>query len=230
VAINNNYLCVYDLETTGFDPKTVYPIEVAAVILHPRKLTIVEGGNFWSRCRPPDYEASLSNLELWNFHAKANNKSVDEIKQLVADAPPVSAVWGNFANFLASYHADSTKRRSKFSAPIRCGHNIFKYDNIIFDRMCKEYGQSDKEGEQNICHPRDTIDLLNICTLFFSNQVEPQKYTLEVLRAYFGMKLDGAHTALCDVEDTSKILAKFINYFWEIAKRTKFQGALAEIL
>ncbi len=227
MAINNNYLAVYDLETTGFDPKQVYPLEIACVILHPRKLTLVEGGNFWSRCRPPDFDSSLANTELWNFHAKANSMSIDEIKQKVAEAPPLNAVWGNFASFLSTYHADSTKRRSKFSAPLRCGHNNIKYDNIIWDRMCADLGYCDKEGEQNLAHPRDTIDLLNICTLFFSNQTEPQKYTLEALRSYFGISLDGAHTALRDVEDTAKILSKFINYFWEIAKRTKFQGALS---
>lgn len=225
MAINNNYIAVYDFETTGLDITKVWPVEIACVIVHPRKLTLVEGATFWSFCCPPDVDQIPH--DLWEFHAKANRCNVAEIKEKIHGAPPLESVFKDFAAFLASYHADGAKRKSKFSAPIRAGHNIDRYDNPIFDRCCAKYGFCDKNFEQNIVHPRDSIDLLRICTLFFSNQSEPDKYNFDTLRGYFGLESSGGHTAILDVQQTSEVITKFMRYFWDIAARTNFRGSCA---
>lgn len=223
--INQNYLCIYDLETTGLDANAVYPVEIAAVIVHPRKLTLVEGATFWSFCCPPDVDKIPH--DLWEFHAKANKCTVTEIKEKIYAAPPLESVFKDFANFLAAYHADGSTRKSKFSAPILCGMNIERYDNVIFNRCCKEFGFCDKNGEQKIVHPRDCIDLLRICTLFFSNQAEPAKYNFDCLREYFGLPSDGGHTAILDVQQTAEVITRFLRYFWDIAARTNFKNSCA---
>ncbi len=226
MAINNNFIMVYDFETTGLNPDQVYPVEIAAAMIHPRKLTLVEGGTFWSFCCPPDVDSITT--DLWEFHARANKCTVPEIQDKIRNAPSLEVVFKDFAKYMSNYHQIGAKRKSKFSAPIRAGHNTDGYDNIIFDRCCELYGFCDKNGEQNISHPRDKIDLLRICSLFFSNQTEPEKYNFDCLREFFGLPNDGGHTAIKDVEQIGEVIIKFQRYFWDIASRTNFRGSCAK--
>jgi DNA polymerase III epsilon subunit-like protein len=223
VAISNNFICIYDYETTGLNPEEVFPVEIAAAIIHPRKLELVNNATFWSFCRPPNVDTITQ--ELWEFHAKANQCTVEEIKKKIYDAPPLEQVFKDFAMFLGNYQAEGTKRKSKFSAPILAGHNTDNYDNVITKRLCKMYGFCDKNGEQNIVHPRDTIDLMKICTLFFSGSARPERYSFDCLREYFGLEVEGGHTAITDVEQIGSVIIRFLKYFREIAARTNFEGS-----
>ena len=45
---NNNYFCCYDFETGDINPETCEVLSLGAVIIHPKKLEIVEGGEFYS--------------------------------------------------------------------------------------------------------------------------------------------------------------------------------------
>jgi DNA polymerase III epsilon subunit-like protein len=223
MAINNNYICVYDFETTGIDPNEAEIVDIAAAIVHPRKLEIVSGGTFHSFSRPPNFDEVSA--DLWDFHAKANQCSVGEIKQKIAEAPPIEDVWKNFATFLGQYHAEGTKRKSIFSSVIRAGMNIISYDNIIWDRMCKRYGMTDKNGKQNLSFPRDNIDLLNLCFLWFENRSEPLKYNMDALREYFGVNQVG-HTALGDVQLTTDLITRFMRLHRTIT--VKFENSLRD--
>jgi DNA polymerase III epsilon subunit-like protein len=51
---NGNYLAIFDFETGGVNPESCEVLSLGAVIVHPRKLEIVEGGEFYSVIKPED--------------------------------------------------------------------------------------------------------------------------------------------------------------------------------
>ena len=58
--MNYNKICVFDFETDGTNVDTLNPVQLAAVIVDPRKLELVKGGEFNSFIKPetfdePDY-------------------------------------------------------------------------------------------------------------------------------------------------------------------------------
>ena len=44
--MNYNKICVFDFETDGRDPHKVNPVQLAAVIVDPRKLEIIKNAEF----------------------------------------------------------------------------------------------------------------------------------------------------------------------------------------
>jgi hypothetical protein len=51
---------------------------------------------------------------------------------------------------------------------------------------------------------------------------------MDSLRQYLEMPESAAHTALADVEDTGKIVARFLKYHKTLAGKNKFKGAMRE--
>ena len=221
--MNKNYFCSYDFETSGVDPNTCEIFQVAATIVHPRKLEIIPNASFSSFSCPPNVKALPD--EAFEYQAKVRNMTVADFRKKIESSPPEEQVWKNFTNYLLAYHQDGCKRKSMFSAPIRMGQNIISYDNPIWQRLCTKYGNVNKDGEQNIAHPRDNIDLLNICFLWFENQYEPEKYNMDCLRPFFGMSSANAHDAEQDVNDVTNIIIRFMKLHRQV--NAKFKGALA---
>ncbi len=221
--MNRNYLCCYDFETSGVDPHTCSMFQLAAKIIHPRKLEFIQGDEFKSFSRPPEFETLKD--EAFEYQAKVRGISVAEMKQIIADAPPEKEVWKNFVTFTGRYHQDGCKRKSMFSAIIRAGINIRSYDNVIWQRLCEKYGYINKNGEQNIAFPRDNVDLMDICFLWFENSHQPEKYNMDCLREYFGLPSDGGHDAMFDVNQTGELIMRFLRL--HRATNVKFRGALA---
>jgi exonuclease I len=61
---------------------------------------------------------------------------------------------------------------------------------------------------------------------WFENSVEPESYSMDTLRKFFGMSEEGAHDALQDVKDTWLILSKFLKLQRNLTKRITFKDAL----
>src|SRR5690606_8055311 len=150
---------------------------------------------------------------------------IDDILDKWKAAPAEKIVWGQFTDFLKKYN-NNQKTFSKFSAPIACGSNIIKYDNIITQRLCQKYGYADKENKPKIFAPRDNIDLLNLFFLWFENLAEPTEYNLDYLRDFFGYPKDNAHDALDDVKFCGILISKFLKLHRKFSSGIKFKGAL----
>ena len=224
MAINNHYVVCFDFEATHYDPNIAEPVELAACIIHPRRLEVVEGSIFHSYIRPPDIDAvSQDNIA---FHAKAAKCTNEEIIQRFRDSPTQKDVWDKFAIYLERYHTP-TKRKSFFSAPIRAGQNIINYDNVIWQRLCERYGYVNDENRQNIAFGRDNIDLLNICFLWFENDSDgPTSYSADNLRSFFKMKDDKSHTAHQDVLDCANWLIRFMKLHRTCAEHVNFKAGI----
>jgi hypothetical protein len=114
-----------------------------------------------------------------------------------------------------------------FSAPIRAGMNIRSFDNVIWDRLCHKYGFISPKGEPNISHPRDCLDLKEMCFYWFENQYNPEKYNMDLLRPYFGLESSASHDAEFDTKQVAHLIMRFLNLHRAIAAKTKFEGAFA---
>ena len=101
--MNKNKICVFDFETDGRDPTKISPVQLAAVIVDPRKLEIVKGGQFSSFMRPediddPDYfERNRATIE---WHSNVRGCTSEEIMELWRNAPSTKSVWESFQEFL----------------------------------------------------------------------------------------------------------------------------------
>lgn len=224
--MNKNYILVYDFETVGIgvDPHTCEPFQVAAMVIHPRKLELIEGATFSSFMCPPDFDKLPD--EALEYHAKVRHCSVPDIRKLISEAPSQANVWQSFVKFIEMYHADGSKKKSMFSAPIRAGTNIKSYDNIIWDRMCLRYGNVTlKNSEQNLAHPRDCIDLLELCFYWFENMEEPKKYNMDYLRPYFGLSTSEAHDAIFDTKQCAELIMRFLRLHRATSAKVNFANA-----
>jgi len=228
--MNNQIFCVYDFETAGKDAETTSPVQLAAIMIHPRTLKEIEGGTFSSRMQPEkDKDGNLIyDSSTLTFHAKNRGMSEKDILKEWEDSPHPKHVWEAFVKFVERFHKQGTKRKSKYSAPIRCGYNIINFDNIILERMCNLYGPVDKDKKQNMFYPRDNVDLLNWMFAWFENNAEVEKFNLDYLRTYFGISNEGAHDALVDVKQTAELMRRFLRLHRNFASKVKFKGSFNE--
>ena len=224
--MNKNKICVFDFETDGRDPTKISPVQLAAVIVDPRKLEIVKGGQFSSFMRPediddPDYfERNRATIE---WHSNVRGCTSEEIMELWRNAPSTKSVWESFQEFLLRFHK-AGRTKTKFSAPIACGYNILAFDMIIAQRMCEKYS-----GGKQIFHPRDKLDLMHWMFPWFENSNEVTSYSMDNMRDYFGMSKENAHDALKDVEDTAMLLFRFMRLYRRTSSSVRFKGAFGRV-
>ena len=222
--MNKNKICVFDFETDGRDVETLNPVQLAAVIIDPRKLELVKKAEFNSFMRPEDIDKKNyvdKNRATIEWHANIRSCTVDEILELWKSAPPQKNVWENFIEFLSKFHK-AGQRKTKFSAPIACGYNINKFDLPIVERLCAKHSKS-----KEIFHPRDKLDLMHWMFPWFENSVEVTSYSMDNMREYLGMSNANAHDALQDVKDTASLLCRFLRLYRRTAKMVKFKGSFA---
>lgn len=222
-----NFICVYDFETDSADPYTCEPVQLAACIINPITLDIVENSEFMVNMRPSDiddesYFSEHENTIKW--HAGNYGVSPREIYERWLSFPAQQQGWEHFVQYLLKYNKNQS-RRTKFSAPIRAGANIRRFDNIIVDRLAKKYGQTDKNGEQKLFYPRDVIDITEMSFYWFENAQRPGSYNMDTLREFFGIPTAGSHDALKDIRDEAWMIQKFMRLFRSVAPRVQFEGA-----
>jgi len=225
--LNFNKIVVYDFETDSPNPNICNPVQLAAIVVNPRTLEIIPDSEFRSYMRPPtidenDYIEKHKDTIEW--HTKVNSCKVEDIIKLWKNAPLEKDVFNDFKEYLLRYHT-RTSRKNKFSAPIRAGHNIIKFDNIIMQRLAERYHSLDNEGVMDLFNPRDQIDALLLSFLFFENLEDPKRYSMDELRSYLGMSSKGAHSANQDVLDTANLIIRFMRLSRRVAEKTTFKNA-----
>jgi len=228
--MNFNKICVYDFETDSADPMTCNPVQLAAVMVNPRTLEIIEGSEFNSGMQPLDFDPAegseyrAKHQDTIDWHARVSDCTSDDILKRWQEAPHQKDVFLSFAAYLERYHTRA-QRKNKFSAPLKAGYNISKFDNTIMNRLCADYDRVEKNGEMNIFHPRDQIDGLHLAFFWFENMEEPKSYNMDTLRDYLGMSGENAHDALQDVKDTAKLIIRFMKLHRRSGERVTFKGA-----
>ena len=225
--INYNKICVFDFETDGVDPESCSPVQLAAVMVDPMKLEVVPNSEFNIHFKPetlaedPDYEYKT---DVVDFHAKVAGCSKADIMEKWRSYPSQQHSWKMFVDYLDKYHTRSSKK-SKFSAPIPAGYNIYRFDLPIIDRFSNKYGNVTKEGRTDIFFPRDVIDIMNLVFYWFEHNGELKSYTLDSLRDYFGISKEGAHDALKDIRDSAEVMIRFMKLHRKLAANIKFKDS-----
>lgn len=213
--MNKNYICVYDYETGGKFASKSQPIQIAAIILDPKKLTVVKGGEFESLMKPiPDEDCELYGVEPIQDEAlKVNHKTREEI----AAAPDAKAVFKKFNEWLSNFSVGD----NSWGLPVRAGYNIHNFDDKITERLAcgqgtgeKEpynFGPSDEFGSK-VFHPIHSFDVMCMFNAWFENKYEPalRSMSMDNLRKYTGMVSENAHDALQDCYDCAEFLARLL--------------------
>lgn len=227
--MNFQKICVYDFETDSANPRTCNPVQLGAIIINPRTLTVETDSEFNSGICPEDllkdekqYIQDHSDTIAW--HSRVQNCTSEQIIEKWKSYPLEKDVYKNFKDYLLKYHT-RTKRQCKFSAPMKAGYNIIRFDNIIIERLCKKYGDVEKSGDMTLFHPRDQIDAMMLVFNWFENLPDLKSYSMDTLRPYFGINSEGAHDALQDVKDTAELIIRFLKLHRRYAEKVNFKGS-----
>lgn len=229
---NFQKICVFDLETDGISPDKCSPVQIAAVMVDPKKLEIIPDSEFNINLKPEalqekaDYDYSDS--DVLDFHAKVRGSSKEDILKQWKEYQKQEQGWKLFVSYLELYHTRSEKK-SCFSAPIAAGYNINRFDLRITERLSVKYNNLNKEGKSSLFYPRDVIDLMNMMFYWFEGTNELKNYTLDHVREYLGISTAGSHDALKDVKDTADILIRFMRLHRNLANKVKFKGSFLSV-
>ena len=207
--INENFIVVFDMETNSLNEP--WPVELCSCVINPRSLEIVPNEQFSSLCKPPS-DVIIEDKALEINHIKRED---------IEKAPLVEVVWPQFIEWVGRFN----KKKNKWDAPIPCGMNIKGFDLPIAQRMTKLYGK--KKEDTILFNTFKIIDLLDIIFLWFENSNELTNHKLDTLRDYFGLSKDGSHRAMKDVEDTAKIIIRFLKFHRSLmgSSKVKFKDA-----
>lgn len=229
--INMHKICVLDFETDGINPLTCEPTQLACLMIEPRTLEIIPDSIFNSIMRPTNIDDKNyieQHKDTIAFHAKVQNKSIDEIIEVWKHAPLQKDVWTNFTAYLNKYHISQSKK-SMFTAPIIAGYNILSFDWPILLRLMEKYGNLTAGGRQNMFFNRDKLDVMALCWYWFENLPEPDSISMDNLRDFFSISSENSHDALKDINDTADILIRFLKLTRKTADKVKFKGSFGKI-
>jgi DNA polymerase III epsilon subunit-like protein len=228
--MNNNKICVFDFETDGSDPDSCSPVQIAAVMIDPITLQVIDGSEFNVNFKPEVIEANENHeytTDILDFHAKVRGCSKQDILDQWKKYPKQEYSWKLFTNYLDNYHSRSS-RKSQFSAPIAAGYNIHRFDLRIVERLSQKYKNLNKENRSDIFYPRDTVDIMSLMFYWFEASNELKSYSLDTVREYFGIDKHGAHDALKDVKDCAELLTRFLKLHRNLSSKIKFRNSFVE--
>lgn len=235
-----NKICVFDFETDGSDPTVCSPVQLAAVIVDPIRLEIVNNSEFNINLKPEKLENvkgvdidnhPYNDSDILDWHGKIKGVDKSQILNDWLEYPEQKHSWQQFISYLENYHliGSGKSKKSKFTAPIACGYNINRFDMKIIERLCLKYHNFDqKEKSNNIFHPRDMLDLMHIVNLWFMYKPDIKSISLDSIREYMGIDSTNAHDAFKDVTDCAEILIRFLKLHKGFAQRIQFKGAFAQ--
>ncbi len=229
--MNNNKICIFDFETDGSNPDTCSPVQIAAVMIDPISLEVIDGSEFNVNFKPEVLEKDENyeyTTDILDFHAKVRGSSKADILQQWKQYPKQEYSWQLFTNYLDNYHS-RTSRKSQFSAPIAAGYNIHRFDLRIIERLSTKYNNLNKENRSDIFYPRDTLDIMSLMFYWFEASNELSSYSLDNVRKYFGIDSEGAHDALKDVKDCAEILVRFMKLHRNLSNKVKFKNSFVKV-
>lgn len=249
--ISHNNYCIIDFETDSLNPNKNQPISIGAVMIDGRKLTVCDGGTFYSLIkRIPDDQVDLYNLN--KLEQKALDKNKIQIKD-IEQAPPLKKVWADFVNWFNYFNPT----KDHWNAAILCGHN-HPYDRAILNRIQKGHlageiviskkllgttklkkASNDELAEEyktllaykepwgfgpdNLYYPSMSIDTYPLMHCLFENSRDPDKLNLDALLNFFGLKLKhNSHHALVDVLYTAELLVRYLGLLRKVYRDTVF--------
>lgn len=220
--LNQKKIVVFDFETDGTDTRVCNPVQLAAVVIEPRTLEIIDKSDFNVRLKPPGVEERSyfeANLDCIKWHGKIRGMTAEAVWEDWKTYPSQETGWNQFVDYLTQYRRGASAKGGVTAAPIVSGYNIIGFDLPIVDRLCHKYGQVTPSGEPNLIFRRDCLDLMHQMFWWFENQKWPESYKLDSIRDHIGMSKAGAHDALQDVKDTATIIIKLLKLYRRFSQK-----------
>ena len=220
--IKNNYL-IYDFETGSRNPYKTQPIQLAAIIVDAKRLTLIPNSDFESLIKPVSKEEAEEKGwdDIQQDALDVNKKTREEL----ATAPDLKSVWDRFVDYTKKYNVGS----NEYDRPIPVGYNNTRFDDIIMGRIATQFNCVDERNNVKIFHPMHNIDIFKYIYLYFEN-TKIKRLGLDNMRTILGMSKDGAHDALVDVYDTAKLLVRFLRLTRSVYKDTLFENSVKDRL
>lgn len=219
-----NDIIFLDFETTGVNPLTCQPVQLAAVVIDGRKLEIVEGSEFQTLILPEldEYTCAAKRLDpLTEGSIRVHGKT----PEILSGAPNVKLAWKLFVDYVNSYNP----KGGKWNAPIMAGYNVVNYDSKIINRLVMEepykFGPMDNKGECSLFNPRMSWDLIHDVQRWTHFNPEITSVSFDNMRKYTGMSTDNAHDAMQDVKQGALFLCKFLNMYKKMTPGLKLKGS-----
>jgi DNA polymerase III alpha subunit (gram-positive type) len=212
--MNNNYLCVYDFETSSPKPLSTQILQIGAAIIHPKSFDIVAEFN------------AVAKYENWD-QVESKALEVNHLtKEQLDKAPDIKIVFADFVSFVQKYNIGN----NSWGYPIPCGQNIGNFDSIILDRYCQRFKVwNNKEERNKLFHPFLSIDTACLFFGWFENEKEPRTLGQVAVAKHLGIteeQLNKAHNAIEDVRINAQILIRFLKFQRNIMNsyRDKIKG------
>lgn len=214
--MNFRHICCFDLETASPEKDDCQIIQIAGAIIDDRRLKVLDTFNAWIK---PDINAPGYTEQTMQWHANVRGISVKEFwAKHLDDAPSITAVWPLWVKWVEKYNK-STGNKTSFNAPIPAGYNINGFDMPIISRYCEKYGPwNAKRKSQSLLNPVYNYDLMQHMWFWTENVADKEVKTklklAENVKAWMGFSeesIAGAHDALQDVMDTTKIIIKLFH-------------------
>lgn len=216
--MNHNYYCVWDTETTGVDPTKCQLTQIAAIIIHPRSLKVVDSFN--KECCPEfDDEKAVSkgldpvSIDALNFTRKTQEHLITQ--------PPERVVWNQFVSFMKKY----TPSTGGYKSPIPCGFNIINFDMIIHDRLCNMYGPPG-----GLFNKVNKVDMMDHAFFWCENNPDIESLKLGSVMDWMGLPEHlkaNAHDALQDVKNVANCIIKMLHFVRGITSQTDFKRSFS---
>lgn len=228
---NANHICVFDFETGGLPVKKekdwAEPIQLGAVMIEPKSLRMVS-----------EFESLIQPLRPDNLHPKA--LEVNHLtKEQVMKGPHPQVLWADFIRWKKQFQ----KTDSVYNRPIAAGYNIITFDMPIVDRLCKQWGPTTKDKEndiefQGVFNQIYSIDLMHNIWQLAEGSDFLQEFSstgkndikLTTICSWMGLKFNDAHTALGDVKASAAVIIRLLKMNRSLvgdgkAGRVKFYNA-----
>ena len=222
--MNRKDIIVFDFETGSRNPHKTQAIQIAAVAIHGRNLTVQPDGYFESLIRPEldDDKAIEMGVDPIEDGALAvNKKTREELK----DAPLPKVVWEKFTEFVNRYNWKGTP----YYAPIAAGYNINGFDMPIVERLCQQYGPINKKtGKQCLFDKIHRLDLMDTVWMWMENNPDVNRIGMDSMRELMGMDTTNAHDAFQYVKDTANMMIGFMKLHRRFAPQIRFEKAFAD--
>lgn len=221
-----DFICV-DFETTSKYASTTQPVQIAAVVIHGRKLEVKPGTEFQSLIRPIFDEDECKRLNLDPLTDDAVSKH-GKTREMLENAPSLKSVWQNFTEYCKQFNIGT----SNFTAPIATGYNIKNFDLPIVQRICAsepyKYGPVNKEGKQDLFSIINSIDMFDFMFAFFENNQEVNSLSADnLIRGYMGYSEGTAHDAMSDVMMTAELFCRSMHMMRRVMSKNDLKGVFA---
>lgn len=204
------YLVVFDTETTGLSSELNEVVQLAAMAYDPITLEPVpesEGGVFNSLLKP------LREDTIQEAAMRCNKLRLEDLRK----APHPKAVWLDFLAYLKRFNPKGLVT----SAPIAGGKNIRLFDFPFIRKLSESYSP---KGSKQVLFSREQIDLEDLIRHWFWFDPNLPSMSMDVLRNHFGMKTDGAHSAIGDVYQTGLMITHFMKLTRELRRTMTVRG------